>query len=39
VPERDAQALAITHGYSKDPRPDLKQAVLALMVSPDGGVP
>ena len=27
------------HGDSKDHRPDLKQAVLALMVSPDGGVP
>jgi transposase len=39
VPESDAQAITITHGYSKDHRPDLKQAVLALMVSPDGGVP
>src|SRR2546430_2394621 len=29
----------ITHGYSKDHRPDLKQAVLELMVSQDGGVP
>src|SRR5438046_10101628 len=28
-----------THGYSKDHRPDLKQAVLELMVSQDGGVP
>lgn len=39
VPERDAQALAITHGYSKDHRPDWKQAVVARMVSQDGGVP
>jgi transposase len=27
VPERDEQAITITHGYSKDHRPDLKQAV------------
>ncbi|HSX81203.1 MAG TPA: IS1634 family transposase [Candidatus Saccharimonadia bacterium] len=39
VPETDAQAIAITYGYSKDHRPDLKQAVLALMVAQDGGVP
>ena len=26
-------------GHSKDYRPDLKQAVLELMVSQDGGVP
>ena len=39
VPESDAQAIPITHGYSKDHRPDLKQAVLELMVSQDGGVP
>ena len=39
VPESDQQAITITHGYSKDHRPDLKQAVLALMVSQDGGVP
>jgi len=39
VPERDEQAIRITHGYSKDHRPDLKQAVLELMVSQDGGVP
>ncbi len=39
VPESDEQALCITHGYSKDHRPDLKQAVLELMVSQDGGVP
>ena len=39
VPESDEQAITITHGYSRDHRPDLKQAVLALMVSQDGGVP
>ena len=32
-------AILITHGYSKDHRPDLKQACLELMVSQDGGVP
>jgi transposase len=31
--------MTITHGYSRDHRPDLKQAVLELMVSQDGGVP
>ena len=39
IPESDKQAIRITHGYSKDHRPDLKQAVLELMVSQDGGVP
>ena len=39
VPESDAHAMRITHGYSKEHRPDLKPAVLDLMVSPDGGVP
>src|SRR5712691_7262272 len=39
VPESDEHAIAITHGSSKDHRPDLKQAVLELMVSQDGGVP
>jgi transposase len=39
VPESDAQALTITHGHAKDHRPDVQQAVLALMVSQDGGVP
>jgi len=37
VPETDTQAIAITYGYSKDHRPDLKQAVLELMVAQDGG--
>ena len=39
VPERDERAMHLTHGYAKDHRPDLKQAVLALLVSQDGGVP
>ena len=39
IPESDEQAILVTHGYSKDHRPDLKQAVLELMVSQDGGVP
>jgi transposase len=39
VPDSDEHAMAITHGYAKDHRPDLKQAVLELMVSQDGGVP
>jgi transposase len=39
VPESDEPAIHITHGYSKDHRPDLKQAVLELIVSQDGGVP
>jgi transposase len=38
-PETDTQAMAITHGYSKEHRPDLKPAVLAWLVSQDGGVP
>lgn len=39
VPETDEQAILITHGYSKDHRPDLKQAVLELMTAQDGGIP
>jgi len=39
APESDEHALIITHGSSKDHRPDLKQAVLELMVSQDGGGP
>lgn len=39
VPETDEQAILVTHGYSKDHRPDLKQAVLEVMVSQDGGIP
>jgi len=39
IPESDEQAMTITHGYSRDHRPDLKQAVVELMVSQDGGIP
>jgi transposase len=39
VPASDERAIRITHGYSKDHRPDLKQVVLELLVSQDGGVP
>jgi transposase len=39
VPDRDEHAMTITQGYAPDPRPDLQQAVLALMVAQDGGVP
>lgn len=39
IPESDEPAMRITYGYSKDHRPDLKQVVLELMVSQDGGVP
>jgi transposase len=39
IPDSDEHAICLTHGYSKDHRPDLKQAVVELMVSPDGGLP
>jgi transposase len=39
IPDSDEHAIRIPHGYSKDHRPDLKQAVLELMVSQDGGIP
>ena len=39
VPESDEHAIRITHGYAKDHRPDLKQAVFELLVSQEGGVP
>lgn len=39
IPESDEHAIHITHGYAKDHRPALKQAVLELLVSQDGGVP
>jgi len=37
--EEDKHTINITHGHSKDHRPDLKQMMLELMVSQDGGVP
>ena len=39
VPESDAQAMPLTHGYATDHRPALQPAVLALLVSPEGGGP
>jgi len=37
--DSDEHTIEITHGYSKDHRPDLKQAVLEIMCSHDGGIP
>lgn len=34
-----AVEIAVTHGYSKDHRPDLKQVVLSLAVAGGSGVP
>lgn len=39
VPASDAQAMTITPGDASEHRPDVQQAVLARMVSQDGGVP
>ena len=35
----DATAITVTHGYSKDHRPDLKQVVLSLAVAGGSGMP
>lgn len=37
--DTDEQAIKITHGYSKDGHPELKQAVLEIMVTQDGNIP
>ena len=37
--DTDENTITICQGYSKDHRPDLKQAVLELLVSQDGGAP
>ncbi len=37
--ETDEHTIKVTHGYSKDHRPDLKQLVQELLVSQDGGIP
>lgn len=37
--DSDEHTIEIVHGYSKDCRPDLKQAVLELICTHDGGVP
>lgn len=39
LPDIGENAVSITHGYSKDLRPDLKQIVLEMMVSQDGNIP
>jgi transposase len=39
IPDSEEPAMCITHGDSKDHRPDLKQAVLELLVSQAGGLP
>lgn len=39
LPDSDENEIRITHGYSKDHRPDLKQAVLELIVTQDGAIP
>lgn len=38
-PEAEPTKLRITHGYSRDHRPDLKQFIIDLMCSGDGDVP
>ena len=35
----DEETVAVTLGYSKDHRPDLKQVMLEMMVTQDGGIP
>jgi transposase len=37
--EEEPRAISITHGYSRERRPDLKQFMIDLMVSSDGDVP
>lgn len=38
-PDMDGEAITITHGYSRDRRPDLKQAMVALICSHQGALP
>lgn len=37
--EAEPKAIRITHGYSRDHRPELKQFVVDLMCTGDGGIP
>ncbi len=37
--ESDTGAVTLTHGYSRDHRPDLKQVVLHLLVEQQAGIP
>jgi transposase len=39
APDQDARAIRVTYGYSRDHRPDLKQAVLSLMCTHQGALP
>ena len=39
LPDTNEQAIHITYGHSKDHRPDLKQVMVEMMVSQDGGIP
>ena len=39
IEETETAAIAITHGYSRDHRPDLKQFIIDLMCTGDGDVP
>jgi transposase len=39
TPPEEPAAIAITHGYSRDHRPDLKQFIVDLMCSGDGDIP
>jgi len=39
LPDSDERAISIIHGHSKDHRPDLKQVMLEMMVTQDGGIP
>lgn len=39
APDAEAEAIQITHGYSRDRRPDLKQAIVALICSHQGALP
>ena len=39
IEETETAEIAITHGYSRDHRPDLKQFIIDLMCTGDGDVP
>jgi transposase len=39
IPSEDAKAVRITHGYSRDHRPDLKQVVVSLICSYQSSIP
>ena len=39
VEEPDEQAITITHGYSRDHRPDLKQVVAQMITSQKSALP